>query len=77
MPQVNLELIRSKRKALGIRSQEMSRRLGVAPGTYSRYEYGVRQMSVEKLARVADILGLKVDDLIVRDQDASEGGDAA
>lgn len=62
---VNSEKIRQLMSEKGITAKEMSERVGVTEMMMSYIKNGLRSPSVEVLVRIANVLGCKVDDLIV------------
>ena len=62
---VNSEKIRQLMSEKGITAKEMSERVGVTEMMMSYIKNGLRSPSVEVLVRIANVLGCKVDDLII------------
>jgi len=48
----------SRRKALGLSMERVSRRIGVSKSQYHRYETGENSIAAEKIPVLADILGV-------------------
>lgn len=61
------ETIRSKRESLGLTQQELAEKLFVTRQTVSRWESGSRCPDLIMSKRIADALGLTLDDLISED----------
>lgn len=56
--------IESVRKAAGMSQGELARLLGVTQGAVSQWEQGATNPTVSRLAEIARIFGVKVDDLL-------------
>ena len=54
--------IAARRRAKGLNQQELAAALGVYTNTVSRWEQGVRRVSVS-LQKIAKVLGVEVEDL--------------
>ena len=52
--------LRSARRAGNLTSAEVSARLCVNPSTYSRWESGMKNISVEQLEQLAKLFGVTV-----------------
>lgn len=59
MNQSSLPPLRAVRVAHGLSLRETARRAGITPAHLSRVERGERQLSVDALLRLAEVLGLK------------------
>jgi transcriptional regulator with XRE-family HTH domain len=57
-PQIELPPLRAVRVAHGLSLAETARRAGITPSHLSLVERGRRQLSVEALGRLAEVLGL-------------------
>ena len=55
--------IRRLRESLGMTMKELAERVGVSEMQISYYERGVKTPSVPVFMRIADVLGVKMDDL--------------
>lgn len=55
------ELLRSKRKELNMRQDELAERAGVKLTTYGRIERGEVQPKLEQIRRLFSVLGLSLD----------------
>jgi transcriptional regulator with XRE-family HTH domain len=66
------ELIRQRRKELGLSGHELARLAHVNQGHLSRVETGQVPLSTALAAQVARVLGLKLTELLEADQDAGE-----
>jgi len=55
-----LELIKSRRKVMGLSQKEMAHKLEVTQAQYGRYELGTSQVSLDKLLQIGKILDLDV-----------------
>ena len=62
---VNSEKIRRLMLEKGIAGTEMASKIGVTDTMMSYITRGLRSPSVEVLVRIANVLGCKVDDLII------------
>jgi len=56
-----LELIKSRRKELKLTQEDMATKLNIKSSQYGRYELGKNEMSLDKLLKIGEILGLEVD----------------
>lgn len=56
--------IRKVREARGFSQLEFAMAIGVTPGAVSHWETGRRKPGIDDLARMSELLGCKVDDLI-------------
>lgn len=66
------ERVKAARKAAGFDSQEdLARALGVSVFTISRYEHGRSKPSFDGLYALAEILGVRVSDLLPNDGEAA------
>lgn len=67
--QINLvktgERIQQLRKERGLTVRQITDALGLIPQSYCKWVWGVSAPSVDSLIGLADILGVKVDDIIV------------
>lgn len=62
--QVNLEKIRTLRKAKKISQKELAKKIGYKSGTgYHYIESGKRSIKAETLAKIAEILEIPVEEL--------------
>ena len=59
-----MKKLRMLRKRNGISQADMASMLGIAQNSYSRYENGQRQPSIEMLQKMSEILGVTIDALI-------------
>jgi transcriptional regulator with XRE-family HTH domain len=53
--------IRERRIELGLSQEELGEKLGVSYQQIQKYEKGASQLTVEKLQKIAYILGVKID----------------
>ena len=58
------ENLREARLAAGLSQKEVAEAIGVAKSTYSLYESGGREPDVEKIKKLAGILGVSGDTLL-------------
>jgi len=65
--------IRERREAAGMNQRELARRTGMSPEYLNTVERGSRQPGIATLIRVARVLGLSIDDLIVVEDEGMEG----
>ena len=56
--------LRTLRKAKGISQRKMAEMLGLNQSTYSHYEKGIREPRIAMLRKMADVLGVTIDELI-------------
>jgi transcriptional regulator with XRE-family HTH domain len=61
------ERIRNLRKEAGWSQAELAEKIGVDPGRVSRYEAGRITPSAEALVRLAEVLNVSIDHLLVED----------
>ena len=67
--QVDLVKIKYLRKQKGLTQKELARLLGYKSQVgYHYIESGKHQMKIHQLVTLADLLGVKLEDLIIRDQ---------
>lgn len=59
-----MEIIKLIRKTMGITQEELAKRIGVTQGTVAQWEKGLTHPAFDKLPKVADVLGVTVDELI-------------
>lgn len=57
--------IRERRKKMGMTQKELAEKAIVATGTIQQYELGKRQPRIEQLKRIADVLGVSVESLMI------------
>lgn len=60
------------RKASGLNQERLAEKLSVALETISRMERGVTAPSIKTLGRIADVLGVSVQDFFIPDSGTSE-----
>ncbi len=67
--QINLEKtgerIQQLRKERGLAVRQITDTLGLIPQTYYKWTYGKSVPSIDNLVMLADVFGVKVDDIIV------------
>jgi transcriptional regulator with XRE-family HTH domain len=63
--------IREYRKKKGITMKELGKAVGVSESTISLYETGKHEPDLLTIGRIADFLGVTVDDLLGRTDDGS------
>lgn len=61
------EILRSARKRAGFTQQEISDQLCITKSTYSNYESGRREPDIEKIRKLAHLLGITTDVLLGAD----------
>ena len=68
--------IRELRKEKKLSQKELGELIHVAPNTIAGYESGIREPNLEKLQKLADVLGVTVDEIITVSPDplTGEGG---
>jgi len=57
-------LVRSRREAAGVSLRQLAARLGVSPATLSAIERGRTQVTVDRLRRIAELLGTPPEELL-------------
>ena len=62
--EVFAENLRRRATELGLSNAEVARRIGLAERRYANYVIGRREPDLATLVRIADILGMTVDDLL-------------
>lgn len=72
-----MDNLRKYRKQKGLSQSDIAIMLGIAQNSYSRYENGARQPDVEMLNKMADILGVSVDAILGRSDDAADPAESA
>jgi len=60
--------LREIRKKKGLSALDLANKIGVAPASYYRYEKGEQALSDEILNKLADILGVTVDQILGREE---------
>ena len=65
-----MDNLRKYRKQKGLSQADFAKMLGIAQNSYSRYENGSRQPDVDMLNKMADILGVSVDMILGRGDNA-------
>lgn len=60
------DVVRARRKALGVSQEEVAEKVGIASQFYGRIERGIALPSVPTLSNLADALGLSTDELLGR-----------
>ena len=68
MKKVEHKKIKGLRKAQGKSQQELAQILGVSPRTLSKWEAGITQPSRNNLVALAQIFGVKIDELLYTDE---------
>lgn len=68
MKKVEPKKIRALRKAEGKSQQELAQILGVSSRTFSKWESGISQPSRNNLVALAQIFGVKIDELLYTDE---------
>lgn len=58
------EIIRSRRKEIKMSQEELAKALGVTQGNVSQWENGETTPRVEKLGKLAEVLGIDVKELL-------------
>ena len=66
-------IIRARIKA-GLTQKEIADRIGVAPSTYSCYESGKREPDIDKIKKIASVLGVTGNELLGIDDEGHEIG---
>lgn len=57
-----LQVIRERRKELGLSQGDIAQKLGVSQGQYSSYEVGRSEMSLDKFLEINQLLNLRLAD---------------
>lgn len=63
------ENLRTARKSANLSQKEVAEAIGVAKSTYSLYESGAREPDVNKIRKLAKLLGVTGDALLGLDED--------
>ena len=63
--------IKEARSTEGMTQAELAEAIGIEPVTLSRYETGARGASISTIAMAADVLGVRVGDLVDRGRELS------
>ena len=58
------ENLKKARTRLGLTQEELAKKIGIAQNAISAYERGLRTPRVLKIPKIAEVLGLSVDELI-------------
>lgn len=56
--------MQERRRAAGLSQRSLGEHLGIGRVRVSEYETGARRPSLNRLARIAAVLGVRVDDLL-------------
>jgi len=59
--------LKSFRKRRGLTQKQVANLMGITVRAYQHYEQGARTPSLEKSSELAEIFGIKLDELSVRD----------
>lgn len=59
-----MQTIREARQAKGITQDQLAKMLGITQGAVAQWENGLTHPSFEMLPKVAEALGIKIEDLI-------------
>lgn len=62
------ENLKKARLNNGLSQAQLAELLGVAKSTYSMYESGKREPNIQTIRKIADILGVSVDELLGMDE---------
>ena len=68
--------IQEIRKGKGIKQKELADKLGIAENTLSQYETGSREPDIETTKRIANELGVSVDELVGAKKEKPSGKNA-
>ena len=55
------EIIKKKRKELGLSQSQLAEKVGIIQVTLSNYETGKSELGADKLEKIFEILNIKVD----------------
>ena len=67
--------IKKIRKSRNLTAADLAKKIGVTQPTISRYERGVRKMTVEKAKRISAALGCTIGELLEREDEAAREGE--
>ncbi|MFC8181545.1 helix-turn-helix domain-containing protein [Rhodococcus sp. NPDC057297] len=67
--------LRSARTAAGLSGAEVARRCGIGASTYSQWELGAADPSIDALARCTKVLGIEISDVVVVEREKEHLGD--
>lgn len=59
------EIIRNRRKAIKMSQEELAKALGVTQGNVSQWENGDSMPRINKLEKLAEVLGIDVKELLL------------
>jgi len=59
-----MQTIKEAREAKGMTQEQFAKAVGVTQGAVAQWENGITHPSFEKLAKIAETLGVTVDELI-------------
>lgn len=59
-----MDLLKKRRKELGLTQSELGRLVGLAGNTITNYEKGQREPNIDTLVKLSKVLNCTVDDLI-------------
>jgi len=66
---INEEILRAKVIKKGLNISVLEQKAGIANGTIGKWFLHGSTPNVETLKKVADVLGCKIDDLLVKEED--------
>lgn len=69
--------LKSLRKRKGLTQQQVAERLGITVRAYQHYETGDRTPNLEKSFELAEILGISLDELSVRNSTTASDSESA
>ncbi len=65
--------IKERRKQLGMTLAELEQKAGYSPSMLSRWENNRRPIQIDHLENIANALGVKVEDLLIPDEEPQTG----
>lgn len=66
------KIIKSRRTAMNLKQTDFADRLGIHKSTLSKYEKGMRKIPMEDIGKMADVLGVSIEDLLLEKQTVTE-----
>lgn len=66
------KIIKNRRTAMNLKQTDFADRLGIHKSTLSKYEKGLRKIPMEDIGKMADVLGMSIEDLLLEKQTVTE-----
>nr|WP_271401577.1 XRE family transcriptional regulator [Salinicoccus roseus] len=66
------KIVKNKRESMGIKQTDFADRLGIHKSTLSKYEKGMRKIPMDDIGKMAEVLGMSIEDLLLERQTVTE-----